>query len=130
MKIKNVLLALFASTLLVPAMAVANPGDWDRDGIPNEKDRVEYRHRRPDHRPGGRYELRTVNQWIEGRHERTWVAEHCWEKERPGRRHGHRRNHHRYHRTVTVCEPGHYESRWVPGYYQPVQQWVFVVNVG
>ncbi len=129
MNIPKTIVTLFASILLVPAMALASPGDWDRDGIRNEKDRVEYRHRRPDPRPNGRYEMRTVNQWVEGRHEQVWVAERCWEREKPGRRRGHGR-HGKHRRTVTVCEPGRYEARWVPGYYAPVQQWVFVVNVG
>lgn len=130
MNFKKTLLTLVASVLLTPAMALAHNGqDSDRDGIPDAKDRREWTHRdsppRPQHRPGGRYELRTVQRWVDGREDRVFVAERCWVKEKPGRRHGNR-----HRRTKTICEPAHYESRWVPGHYVSTQQWVWVSRFG
>lgn len=62
-------------------------------------------------RRDGRYELRTVNYQVPGRYERVWVAERC----EPARR-----------RHVQRCEPGHSEQRWVPGYTEARQEWVWV----
>ncbi|WP_240360155.1 hypothetical protein [Pyxidicoccus caerfyrddinensis] len=61
----------------------------------------------------GRYELQTVNRYVDGRNDRVWVPEVC--KERYTRR-GH----------VTKCTGGFYENRWVPGHYEAVQEWVWV----
>ncbi len=66
-----------------------------------------------DSRRHGRYELRTISQWVEGRWEQEWVPGRCVTKEK---RHG----------TVTKCKDGRYERRWVPGYYEQLQQWVWV----
>ncbi|MCY1082402.1 hypothetical protein [Archangium lansingense] len=62
-------------------------------------------------RQSGRYELQTVREFVPGRYEQVWVEQNC--RYRP------RRN-------VTKCEGGHYEQRWVAGYYQSVQEWVWV----
>jgi hypothetical protein len=62
-------------------------------------------------RQQGRYELQTVQKWVEGRYEQVWVEQTCRYKPR----------HHR-----TKCQGGYYEQRWGPGYYQPVQEWVWV----
>lgn len=71
----------------------------------------------PAHRPDGRYELRNSQQWIPDRYEQVTV-QRCEEK-----RHGwkHNRRHHQRCYPVT-------ETRLVPGYYQTVQQWVFVAH--
>ena len=67
----------------------------------------------PVSRPGGRYELRTVQNWVPGHHERVWVPEQC---ETRYKRHSRR----------TVCRDGYYDERWVEGYYQQADQWVWV----
>jgi hypothetical protein len=72
-------------------------------------------HRAPPPRPSprsrdGRYELQTVQTNVPGRYERVWVAERCVTT----RRH------------VRSCEAGHYEQRWVPGYTESSQQWVWI----
>ncbi|MFP2928050.1 hypothetical protein ACLESO_23185 [Pyxidicoccus sp. 3LG] len=68
---------------------------------------------RPPPQARGRYEMQTVNRWVEGRNERVWVPEVCQE---------------RYNRRsrVTKCTGGYYENRWVPGRYEQVQEWVWV----
>ena len=67
----------------------------------------------PVSRPGGRYELRTVQNWVPGHHERVWVPEVCHTK-------------HRKHSRKTVCRDGYYDERWVEGYYQQAEEWVWV----
>ncbi|MCE9670931.1 hypothetical protein LY474_24280 [Myxococcus stipitatus] len=69
---------------------------------------------RPPPRAQGRYELQTVNRWVEGRYERVWVPEVCTEQRRG--RHG----------RVTRCTEGHFEQRWVPGRYERATEWVWV----
>ncbi|GHG80104.1 hypothetical protein [Comamonas sp. JC664] len=68
---------------------------------------------RPPAHARGRYELQTVNRYVEGRYERVWVPEVC--SERNNRR-----------SRVTRCTGGFYEQRWVPARYEPVQEWVWV----
>ncbi len=63
--------------------------------------------------PQGRYETRTVSRWVEGHYEKVWVPEVCREK-------------HRRHSRVTKCTGGYYEQQWVEGYYQQVQEQVWV----
>lgn len=122
MNVKTTLLILIAAALLVPGAAQADHG-WSSDTDWNGKGRVEHRHSEwcrhdpePRPRPGGRYELRTVSQWVDGYYTQTWVPERC-SRERRGRR---------GRRVKTVCAPGHYESRWVDGHYVQQQQWVWV----
>ena len=67
--------------------------------------------------PEGRYELRNTQQWIPDRYEQVTVQQ-CTE----GRR-GHGRWNH--HFVAQRCYPVT-QSRLIPGYYQPVQEWVFV----
>jgi hypothetical protein len=62
-------------------------------------------------RQSGRYELQTVNKWVPGRYEQVWVEQSCKYKPR---------------RNVTKCHGGYYDQRWVDGYYQTVQEWVWV----
>jgi len=67
----------------------------------------------PASRPDGRYELRTVQSWVPGHHERVWVPEVCHTK-------------HKKHSRRTVCRDGYYDERYVEGYYQQVEEWVWV----
>jgi hypothetical protein len=67
----------------------------------------------PVSRPGGRYELRTVQSWVPGHHERVWVPEVCHTK-------------HKKHSRRTVCRDGYYDERWVEGYYRQAEEWVWV----
>ncbi|MFP2912657.1 hypothetical protein ACLESD_48135 [Pyxidicoccus sp. 3LFB2] len=71
----------------------------------------------PPPKARGRYELQTVNRYVEGRHERVWVPEVC--KERHNRR-----------SRVTKCTGGFYEQRWVPARYEQVQEWVWIPHNG
>jgi hypothetical protein len=64
----------------------------------------------PRHQQGS-YELRNVQQWVEGRYEQVWVPEDCRRRGRWGR---------------TKCTGGYYDQRWVEGHYETVQQWVWV----
>lgn len=61
----------------------------------------------------GRYEMQTVNRWVEGRYEQVWVPEVCETR-------------HKRHKRVTRCTEGHYEQRWVEGRYAQTQEWVWV----
>jgi hypothetical protein len=63
----------------------------------------------------GRYELRTVDRWVEGYYVSEWVPEQCIQVRRHGPRHKRVR-----------CEPGYDSQRWVPGHYQQVEEWVWV----
>lgn len=65
----------------------------------------------------GRYEIRTVSRWVEGRYVREWVPEQCVTREKHNRRH---------RRVKTVCTPGYYTDRWIDGHYENVEQWVWV----
>lgn len=65
----------------------------------------------PPQQQQGRYELRTVQQWVPGRYEQVWVPEQCHYKPRRG---------------VTKCRGGYYDQRWVEGHYENVEQWVWV----
>lgn len=118
-------LAATAAVLVLAAPAIAfadDDDDCDRD------DHRHYeRHERDDHdgryhpaqpvaRPGGHYELRTVQQWVEGRWVEDFVPESC--------RHIYKGRHHKYKKTV--CEPARTVSRFEEGHYENVQQWVFV----
>jgi hypothetical protein len=65
----------------------------------------------PPPRQRGRYELQTVQRWVDGYHHQVWVPEQC---------------HYKPHRRVKVCRGGYYEQQWVPGRYETVQEWVWV----
>jgi len=105
------------SLLLAPAAALADRDSHDR--YPDRRGRNgggAYRPAPPVIQPrgGGRYELRPVQRWVEGRNEQVWIPEQC-----VSRHHGHR----------VKCYPGYYENRWVPGYNQTVEEWVWVPRV-
>ncbi len=65
----------------------------------------------------GRYEVRSVQRWVEGRYQQVWVPEQCSMRER---QRGWVRQ------TGYVCVPAHYDRRWVPAHYETAQQWVWV----
>lgn len=139
MHLKKLLMSLGAGAfLLSPAIALADHDDDDR----RWRDRDD-RYSQPQHPAGvvdpyggsshvhgsscqhapqpppssqasGRYEVRTVQQWVEGRWVRDYVPETCVSKGRRGRK--------------MKCRGAHYVDRWVPGYYDNVQQWVWVPN--
>lgn len=69
----------------------------------------------PAPRPDGRYELRTTQRWVSGYQDRVWVPEVCRTKEKR-------------HMRKTVCRGGYYETRYVEGHYEPVEEWVWVAN--
>ena len=83
-----------------PGIAVGEPAHSDRRG-----DRT------------GRYQLRTVQRFVQGQYQQTWVPEQCSFRER-----------HRgwYSQAAQVCVPAHYEQQWMPGHYESAQQWVWV----
>jgi hypothetical protein len=75
----------------------------------------------PAPRPDGRYELRTTQRWVAGYQQKVWVPEVCETRYKHGRGHGHGNRR-------TVCSGGYYETRFVDGYYEPVEEWVWVAN--
>ncbi|MFZ5471612.1 MAG: hypothetical protein ACOZIN_19475, partial [Myxococcota bacterium] len=62
----------------------------------------------------GRYELQTNQKWVPGRYEQVWVPRVC------------RKGHHRRPHHGGRCWGGHYEQQWREGYFQTVQEWVWV----
>ncbi|SET57510.1 hypothetical protein [Stigmatella erecta] len=73
------------------------------------------RGRRPQPAPPanaqGRYELKSVKQWVPGYTEKVWVQREC---------------RHSQHRRGERCEGGYYQQRQVPGHYETVEEWVWV----
>jgi hypothetical protein len=128
MTLQNGLFTLALSALLLaPAAARADDfrgGQHDASPVGTS---VRYGHTGGDYRPApppppqpprsrgprdsGRYELRTVQKWVPGHYEKVWVEETCKYKPRRDR---------------VKCEGGYYEQRWVEGYNQSVQEWVWV----
>lgn len=111
-----------ALALAVPVIAFADD-DGDRDDHGNRGRQERYREydgrshpAQPVTRPGGRYELRTVQQWVEGR----WVEDHVPGSCRDSYRGGHHKD------RMTGCTPARTVSRFEEGHYENVQQWVFV----
>lgn len=110
-----------AAVLAVPFAASADHDDDDDDDdrrrpvahLHDTECRHEHRVETPPRPPPsgeGRYELRTVQHWVEGHYEQVWVPERC-----------------RYKRNGQMkCRSGFYEERYVPGRYESVQQWVWV----
>lgn len=144
----NRILSLTAAVLtLVPAAAFANNGvQYDVNGrydgagieLGIHLHTSNCRHDAPPPpppraEPQGRYEIRTVQKWIPGYQEKVWVAEQCTtvtkHKDKHGKHKGKGKKHGHYkHETVTrtVCEPGHYATRWVEGRHVNEEQWVWV----
>lgn len=127
MDIRTAVLSLFAAALLVPAAARADHPESRYD----DDQRSEWREHRHDascrhgdvpagtpiRRGPGRYELRTISVWVDGFSNRVWVPESC---------HVVKRHPRKPWKDKTVCEPAHYESRWVPGHYENRTEWVWV----
>lgn len=115
MKLNSTASLLLAALLFAPAAALASPfhrHDGDRvHPTSASPSRPERPYGRPS--PHGRYELRPVQQRVEGYNEQVWVPETCETRRR-------------HHRTRTVCRDGYYEQRWVPARYETVEQWVWV----
>ncbi len=59
----------------------------------------------------GRYELKSVQQWVPGRYEQVWVPQDYNCRPRWG---------------SPNCTGGYYNQQWVEGHYETVQQWVWV----
>ncbi len=83
----------------------------DRDDDDYDDDYYRRNNWRRGDRRGGHFELRNVQQWVEGQTQQVWVAGFC---------------HRPPFSPVQVCAPGHYVSKTSPGYYTTVQQWVWV----
>lgn len=64
----------------------------------------------------GRYEMRSVQRWVEGSYRSVFVPRTC-EVVRRGAYRG---------RATEVCRGGGYQQQWVPGHYENVQDWVWV----
>ena len=112
MDLRHTVLSVIAGGLLMaPVAAFADHDD----------DRAEFNHRHgpscshgpaplPPRAERGRYEIRIIRNWVEGKWVRDWVPGRCVEK-----RHGR-----------VKCKGGHYVDRWVPGYFDNVEKWVWV----
>lgn len=61
----------------------------------------------------GRYELQTVQTWVPGRYEQVVIPGQCFTNQKG-------------HHAKTACSPDRVENRWVEGYYQTTQQYVWV----
>lgn len=114
MKVRPLLLSLALGASMVPAAAVADHDKSYRCGD-----------RHHPRRGPGHYELRDVQRWVEGHYADVWVPERC--RELPPRRH---LRFGRVRKAKVVCDPGHYESRWIPGQYIVTQRWVWVPRFG
>jgi hypothetical protein len=115
MDLKQSLLALAASASLIAPTAAFADHDDDRARWTEHRHSGSCRHSpMPAPPPGsvhsGRYEIRTVQKWVEGRSVREWVPESCVHK-----RHGR-----------VKCRGGYYVDRWLPGHYEQVEKWVWV----
>jgi len=117
MDLKHSLLALAASAALIaPAVAFADHDDNDGRERWSEHRHTSACHHAPMPAPppgsvrSGRYEIRTVQNWVGGRWVRDWVPQSCVQ-----RRHG-----------KVKCRDGYYVDRWLPGHYEQVEKWVWV----
>jgi len=120
MNLKTGIFSLALGTLLLGSTAMADDNQfqpqWNNHGAPIQVHvhtgacRHGPQPTPPQHQQG-RYELRTVQQWVPGRYEQVWVPQQCNYKPRRG---------------VTKCRGGYYDQRWVEGRYQAVEQWVWV----
>ncbi len=117
----NLIALAVAATTLTSFAAFAD--DWDDDDDREGEVNLAVGWNEPpcDHeaapapRADGRYELRNSQRWVAERYEQVTVQQ-CVEKHHGGWKH---------HFTQQVCYPMT-QTRLVPGYYQTVQEWVFV----
>lgn len=66
----------------------------------------------PPARHGGRWEMRTTQQWVPGAVQQVWVPGQCYgSPHRPW---------------AQRCSQGQYVTQQLPGRYETVQQWVWV----
>ncbi|MBX5481098.1 MAG: hypothetical protein IRZ16_04500 [Myxococcaceae bacterium] len=107
---RKILGVAMAAAMFVPAAAFAH--DW---GVHHHSASCTHGPM-PAARPGGHYEVRTVQTWVDGRWVQDYVPERCVTRHKG--RHG--------RRTVTSCTPAHYMKRWVDGHYENREEWVFV----
>ena len=113
MDLKQTVLSLFAGVMLIsPAAALAEHDD-DRNEL-SHRHGPSCNHPAPPAPPvggeRGRYEIRLVRTWVEGKLVRDWVPGQCVEK-----RHGR-----------VKCRNGYYADRWVPGHFEQLEKWVWV----
>lgn len=121
---RSIVTVAVAAALLLPAAAFADRDRRHRRHHGHEHHHhascghVDYRNRPlPPPPPGsstahGRYELQTVQRWVDGYWAEQWVPEQCVTRGR-------------HHKRVK-CTPGYYTRQWVPGRYETVQEWVWV----
>ena len=113
MDLRHTVLSVLAGAMLISPVAAFADHDDDRDEFTHQ-------HGPSCHHPPlpppparadrGRYEIRIVRTWVDGKWVRDWVPGYCMEK-----RHGR-----------VKCQGGYYVDRWVPGYYDQVEKWVWV----
>jgi len=120
MDLKKMLLPIALLSSLAPLASFADPdrpfgydrssgyGGYERS--PHDGWREDSWRNREDR---GHYQLRTVQQWVPGRYEQTWVPQQCWTRPRWGGE-------------AIKCRGGFYASRWIPGHYEAVQSTVWV----
>ena len=114
MDLKHSLFTLLTgAALIAPAAAFADHDD-DREWWVDHQHTSSCHHTpMPPPPPGvqpGRYEIRTLQQWVEGRWVRDWVPQSCEYK----------------HHGRVKCRGGYYVDRWLPGHYEQVEKWVWV----
>lgn len=120
MNLKRYILSLAVGAgLLVPALALADGDRHERRHRDHRHDSHCGHHATPvppqppmTSQPTGRYELRTVQKWVDGHYVRDWVPETCVYKGKKRRK--------------VKCTEGYYTDRFVPGHYQNVEEWVWV----
>jgi hypothetical protein len=102
-------LAAFAEHDATPNYDANYDANYDVQGV----NRPVERPMPPTHSGQGRYELRTMQRWVEGQWQQVWVPEQCVTRQRGWK-------------TRVRCQPGYYDSRWTPGHYVTAQQWVWI----
>lgn len=110
MNLKNAVISVAMMLSLAPAAAFADHVhslSCDHDS--------QYRPMPQTYQQNGRYELRTVQKWVDGYWTQVQVPQQCVTRGRWHQR--------------TKCWGGGYERRWVDGHYENAQEWVWVPNV-
>lgn len=109
-----------AAVLAVSSMAMAD--EWRREPCDDHGGRREqgwqnanWQNQPPAGQPGGRYEQRATQRWVQGAWTQVWVEGQCYEQ---------RGHHHKF--KPQFCTAGHYDNRWTPAHYETVSEWVWV----